>query len=109
SSSLYVGGSFAQYQGVAAPKIIKVTDTGARDVSFVSGAGFDNGVTGFAAGPAGSGSIYAWGYFTTYQGAPAGSIVRLNSDGSRNNTFAVGVGFDDEVYAVLPLADGSGL
>jgi hypothetical protein len=41
------------------------------------------------------GKIIATGTFTSYQGTSKNRLVRLNIDGSIDNTFQIGVGFND--------------
>jgi beta-propeller uncharacterized protein DUF5122 len=61
----------------------------------------------------GSGKIYVGGSFTTYtkQGLTAvqsKGLVRLNSDWTVDNTFAVGAGFNAHVNNIAIAKDGSG-
>ena len=46
------------------------------------------------------GKIVCYGTFTTFDGANAGRIVRLNTDGSVDQTFNVGAGADQEISFV---------
>lgn len=52
------------------------------------------------------GKIMIAGAFTRYHGQMTGPVVRLNADGSIDNTFNTGSGTDDRVSFVEPLKDG---
>lgn len=46
------------------------------------------------------GKLIIVGSFTSYDGAPANRIARLNLDGSLDNTFAVGSGANDDINSI---------
>ena len=52
------------------------------------------------------GKLLIGGYFTLFNGQPAGHLVRLNADGSLDSSFKLGAGFDAPVYALLVQPDG---
>lgn len=106
SGDLYVGGAFTTYQGGAANRIVRLNADGTVDAGFAAGAGFSSTVNAVAAALDGSGDVYVGGDFAQYQGAPARNLVRLNADGSVDAAFAVGAGCNDQVRAIVPLADG---
>jgi uncharacterized delta-60 repeat protein len=78
----------------------------------------DTGLTSLGVGPTLSGDIYAatvvpdgkvvlTGGFQYYNGQNKGGIVRLNADGTVDNTFNTGTGFNDLIgYPVLAQSDG---
>ena len=89
---LVIGGGFTMYQGISASRIIRLNLDGSRDTNFNIGTGFtDNGVNDIV--QQGDGKLVAVGGFTAYQGVGANRIIRLNTDGSRDNTFNIGTGF----------------
>jgi len=47
-----------------------------------------------------NGQLILVGNFTSFNGTPANRIVRLNLDGSVDNSFNVGVGADGDVYSI---------
>ena len=100
-SNLYVSGLFTSYQGSAAPGISKLdTTTGIAEPTFV-GATFAGG--GYAATLIASGTqLFAAGAFTTYGGAAASYIAKLNaSTGALDTTFDPGgAGFDGSVQSI---------
>jgi uncharacterized delta-60 repeat protein len=111
------GGRYSNYNGTLANDIIRLNSDGSIDNTFVSGTGFSGGFGGF-------GSIFAMatqpdgktllgGYFTSYQGQSYNRIIRLNTDGSIDNTFIVGSGFtqtpsdtDTAIFDITLTANG---
>ena len=65
---------------------------------FNTGSGFDSDV--YAIAIQNGGKILIGGDFNDYSGVSANYIVRLNSDGSVDNTFNSGVGFGGDVCAI---------
>jgi hypothetical protein len=45
--------------------------------------------------------ILVGGKFTSFNGVTTNRLVRLNSDGTRDNTFNIGNGFDGEIFDIL--------
>jgi uncharacterized delta-60 repeat protein len=108
TGDFYVGGDFISYNGTDSNRIIRLNSDGTVDSSFSTGSGFDNFVTSIVQASDGSGDIYVAGYFTRYNGIDSNHIVRLNSDGTVDSSFAVGTGFDSLVLALAPASDNSG-
>lgn len=109
TGDVYVGGTWTQYQGVAAPRVVRLNSNGTRDGGFAPTTGFVGGYP-LAIEPAsdGSGDIYIGGNFTTYNGTAAEHIVRINSDGSYDSDFNTTNGFNDRVVGLAIAPDGSG-
>jgi uncharacterized delta-60 repeat protein len=117
SNNLFLLGSFTTFSAQTNNRIVKVLPTGYKDTSFETGTGF-NGTTNTAAVDS-SGKVYVVGSFTTYSGISANRIVRLNSDGSFDNTFNFGSGFtvapiyiniyNDKIYIAGPFTTYNGL
>ena len=63
---------------------------------------FNNTVLMLAPLADGSGDVYVGGDFTTYDGAQAIRIVRLNGDGTIDPGFATGLGFNGSVRSIVP-------
>jgi hypothetical protein len=109
TNALYVAGTFNSYQGNDRFGIVRIAADGSEDGAFVTGAGFDDrDVRVVALAGDGSGDIYVGGNFTSYDGAPAPRIARLDSNGSLDAGFVTGSGFDGSVWTIAPAADGSG-
>ena len=74
------------------------------DLSFKIGTGFNNTVYSF--GIQSDGKILVGGAFTTYNGTTSNYIIRLNTDGSKDTSFNIGTGFNNDVFNVKPQSDG---
>ncbi|OFZ01766.1 MAG: hypothetical protein A2070_11590 [Bdellovibrionales bacterium GWC1_52_8] len=93
-SAIYVGGSFSNYRGVAAPFLAKLNlVSGDLDTTFTQATGFSAKIGALALDETG---LYAGGRFLTYRGVPANGIAKLGlSSGILNTTFTQTVGFSD--------------
>lgn len=69
---------------------------------------FNNTVLSITLSADGSKDVYVGGDFTTYNGAQANRIVRLNADGTIDQAFVVASGFDANVRSIVPAAAQSG-
>jgi hypothetical protein len=94
---MFVGGAFSSFSGVSANRIIKLKSDGKIDFSFTGGTGFNNNVNGFLR-ISGETSFYVFGSFTTYKGISANRIIKLNLDGTIDNSFTSGTGFNNILY-----------
>ncbi len=90
--------------------IMRLDASGAIDATFSPGSGIGSGGGGGASNIAlqADGKIIAVGHFSSFNGTPRENIVRLNADGSLDNTFGpVAAGSsDDYIYAVKVLSNG---
>jgi uncharacterized delta-60 repeat protein len=101
---ILVGGYFTSYNGATENRMIRLNINGSKDTSFSTGTGFDNMV--FAIAEQADGKILVGGQFSTYDGVTANRIIRLNADGSKDNSFSIGTGFDSTVLVIAAQADG---
>lgn len=110
SNNLYAVGTFSVYRGNSRRGIARITPSGADDLDFVTGTGFNDNyvIRTVAMAKDGSRDIYVGGDFISYDGDPAFRIARLNRDGSLDTGFATGSGFNVRVLTIAPAADGSG-
>lgn len=92
------GTSFTNYNGVGRTRIVRVNTDGSLDTSFDPGTGANNGVSELKI--QGDGKILAGGNFTDYNGNSRNRIVRINSDGSIDNSFNPGLGATSTVSAI---------
>lgn len=99
-----VGGDFTSLNNISYNKLARIHSDGTIDATFNTGSGFDNTVTAIGIYP--GGKIIAAGNFTSYNGISKNRIVRLNSDGSIDNSFNIGTGANDIVFAVAVQTDG---
>jgi uncharacterized delta-60 repeat protein len=101
-------GSFTSFNGQTAGGVIKISETGIADTTFLSNAGTAaNGhVSSVAIQP--DGKIVLGGFFTTFNGVSANRIVRLNSDGTVDAEFSnvIGSGFNNSVRSVAIQSNG---
>ena len=101
---ILVGGRFNSYNGVTENFIIRLNADGTKDNSFNTGTGFNNNV--LAIKPQVDGKILVGGGFTSYNGGAVNRIIRLNSDGTKDNSFNPGIGFNTWVETIQLQTDG---
>ena len=108
---ILAGGSFTQFNGQPANKLIRLNTDGSTDNGFTVAAGStDNSIQAIAVQP--DGKIVVAGYFTVFGGAAFKGIVRLNSNGSFDNTFTppaiefLGSGNGDARVGLIIQSDG---
>lgn len=91
---IYVGGGWATFNGVSANSIIRLNADGTRDNTFTNLRFSNNSVLSHALQP--DGKLVICGYFTSYGQVPTprNRIVRINNDGTLDNTFNVGTGLN---------------
>jgi uncharacterized delta-60 repeat protein len=99
-----VGGGFDSYNGAPKGRIARLNTDGTLDESFPSGSGAQFVVYAIAVQP--DGKILVGGQFETFNGEPHSMLVRLNSDGSVDNTFNIGAGPDWIVFSLNVQPDG---
>jgi uncharacterized delta-60 repeat protein len=100
---IVIGGFFNAYNGVAASRIVRLNADGSRDVTFNMGSGADNWV--YSTALQADGKILIGGLFTNYNGVSANRIARLNSDGSRDTSFAIGTASNSFVQKITIQSD----
>lgn len=99
-----IGGSFTSVAGTARNRIARLNAGGTLDTTFDPGTGLDSNVESLAIQS--DGKILLGGWFVSCNGAVANRIVRLESTGSIDTTFATGSGFNSAARALTVLADG---
>ena len=103
TGSAYVGGNFSNYVSYNF-YIIRLNTDGTKDYSFQTGTGFQNSVYSLQVQP--DDKILAGGTFTTYSGSGPQSLVRLNTNGTRDTSFNMGSGFNNYVFKLHLQSDG---
>lgn len=106
---ILVGGLFAFVNNTARNFLARLNADGSLDFAFdpaLAGttAGTQSNVNAIAVQS--DGKILAAGNFGTAGGAPSSGLVRLNIDGSRDASFAVGAGANSNVQCVIVQPDG---
>ncbi len=103
--NIVAAGSFTNYAWTAINRIVRVTTTGARDVSYIVWSAFNNTVSTLVMQS--DGRIIAGGAFTTYSGTTQNRIVRLTTTWSRDATLlSATVGFNNTVASLAIQSDG---
>jgi|JI10StandDraft_1071094.scaffolds.fasta_scaffold30884_2 uncharacterized delta-60 repeat protein len=97
---IIASGHFASYDGVARTRIVRINTNGSIDLTFDPGTGFDNIPEYNAMALQPDGKIIVGGNFTSYDGTSRNRIVRINTNGTIDNAFNPGTGFDNTVWAV---------
>ncbi|KRD11365.1 hypothetical protein ASE21_06555 [Flavobacterium sp. Root901] len=98
-----VGGYFSRYQSTLCSNLIRLNSNGSVDTTFKVGAGFDARVYNIVLLP--DGKILVAGDFTKYQGKDAKYLIRLNADGSIDNSFQLTTEFTMSAVQTLTLQD----
>lgn len=101
---ILVGGSFTQYNGAAANRLVRLNANGTLDATFSIGTGSTGGIRAMALQP--DGKILVGGFFTQFNGTPYKYMVRLNANGSIDPTFVIGTGFSYTVNEIALQSDG---
>lgn len=103
--SIYLGGVFNSYDGVTRNGIARIFSGGSIDTDFDPGSGFNLNMVYSLAELNGTGQVYAAGGFTLYNELTVNPLIRLNPDGSRDNTFNVEV-MGSHVRSIVPAHGG---
>ena len=99
-----IGGTFIQVNGQTRNFITRLNLDGTLDSTFSAAITANLGIYRVLLQP--DGKIIAVGAFSTFNGASAGRIVRLNSDGTVDNTFVSSVGADNRIQCAALQSDG---
>ena len=105
-NKILVGGNFNAFAGQDNWRLIRLNIDGSKDNTFHTGYGFNFDDTGdvYSIDLQSDGKIIVGGKFYVYNNNPCNNIVRLNTDGSLDNTF--GFGLDDNVNIVKVQPNG---
>lgn len=100
-----IGGLFTSVGGETRNYVARLNEDGSLDAGFNPPGGANGRVRALLILP--GGKIMIGGDFTRFAGVDRNRIARLNSDGSLDESFVVGTGFNNSVYALA--ASGSGV
>ncbi len=100
----FIVGDFQTYNGIVVNRTARLNPDGSLDGSFLPGTGANNIV--YTAALQSNGKYLVGGAFTSFSGANRNRIVRLNTDGSIDQSFTVGTGFNDIVKSIALQPDG---
>ena len=101
---ILVGGSFTSYDGTTQNGITRLNTDGTRDTSFNIGTGFNNVVTNIKIQS--DEKIIVVGAYSQYDGSLVSGIARLNTDGTIDNSFNSGTGFNNTPLVIKIQTDG---
>ena len=88
-----VGGLYSTYNGDVTKYLVRLNTDGSKDVNFDIGLGFQENNPVNAIKLQTDGKILVGGNFQSYNGNTQNGLIRLNSDGSKDTTFDIGLGF----------------
>lgn len=98
---ILIGGAFTTVNGVHRNFVSRLMTDGSLDTSFNPGSGADSVVNAVAETFIGGvRKLYAGGGFVNYNGSSSAGIVRLNNNGTLDNSFNIGTGVDGQVNAI---------
>ena len=96
--TIYLGGQFVAFDNQLTVGVTRLLENGSRDPSFATGAGADGGVWSLVVQP--DGKALVGGDFLHFDTHRRDHLARLNLDGSVDESFQPGTGFDGPVYAL---------
>jgi len=104
---IIIGGNFTTFNGVTANRIARLNADGTLDTDFNSnlGAGISANLV-LSTAIQSDGKIIIGGSFLTFNGVTVNRIVRLNTDGTRDTSFATGTGASGTILAFALQPDG---
>ena len=104
NNSYIFSGAFSTYSGSIATRLIKTNSSGTIDPTFNPGASTDN--YAYSIIEDASNRLILGGNFSTYSGSTVNYIVRVNTNGTVDNTFKMGTGFNGTTYGIVLQSDG---
>jgi uncharacterized delta-60 repeat protein len=101
---IIIGGTFTEYNGISRNNIARLNTDGSLDETFNPGTGTNNYV--YTVSVQKNGQMIIGGYFSTYNGVSINNIARLNTNGSLDGSFNVGLGANNAVWTSAIETDG---
>lgn len=102
---IIVVGDFSSYNGYSGTlRVARLNSNGSVDSSFNIGSSANS--MAYCVVIQSDGKIVIGGYFTTFAGVTKNYIVRLNTNGSLDNTFQTGTGANSAVFSLALQSDG---
>lgn len=101
---ILVGGGFIKFNTADCRRLVRLNTDGSIDTSFIFNAGFDNTIYDIAIQT--DGKILVCGEFTAGMNIGCGRILRLNIDGSVDNTFQHIGAYNNTIRTMKVLANG---
>jgi uncharacterized delta-60 repeat protein len=104
NGKVIIGGAFTAFNGNNKNRLVRLNTDGSIDNAFNLGTGFNDNVRHLSIQP--DGRVVVVGEFTSYNGTPANKIVRLNTNGSVDATFNLGLGANNLIDHISVLPNG---
>lgn len=101
---LIVAGDLTHYGSNLVNGIARLNTDGSIDLSFNTGLGFDSRIYALALQP--DGKVIVGGAFVLFNGETKNRIVRLNPNGTLDETFNIGSGANGNIFVILVQPDG---
>jgi uncharacterized delta-60 repeat protein len=101
---IILAGAITSYNGVACNRIVRLNVDGTPDPTFNVGNGFNAGIRTLALQA--DGKILAGGEFTSFNNTSTNRIIRLNANGTRDESFVIGNGFNLPIQSIAVQDDG---
>jgi uncharacterized delta-60 repeat protein len=107
---IILGGTFEGYASMSSPRLVRINSDGTRDNTFSLPGSFSGGnwigalIEAIVVQP--DGKILVGGEFTNFAGQAVNRLVRLNSNGSIDNSFIASNQIDDRIFALELLPTG---
>jgi uncharacterized delta-60 repeat protein len=105
---ILVGGEFSNFNGITQSRICRLNEDGSLDTTFDTSNGFNGegkfGLRSIEIQP--DGKILVGGNFNSYNNQTKKGFCRLNKNGSLDNSFSIGYGFNDQVEIIKYLSIG---
>ena len=106
SGKIVIGGSFTTFAGTTRSRIARLNNDGSLDTGFTPGTGFNGNVNAISLRA--DGKIFIGGRFSTYNGASANRLIRLNSNGTQDTSFTSGFDGDIRFFVQRTLLQSNG-
>ena len=101
---ILIAGEFGYVNGSVRNRVARLNADGSTDLTFNPGSGGNYEANRVALQP--DGKVLLGGWFTQFNGAAAGHLVRLTSTGAVDNTFVTGTGLDSYMFDFALQPDG---
>src|SRR6218665_100886 len=101
---IIIGGEFNSFNSASRNRVARLNVDGSLDLAFNPSNGFNQATRATSIQP--DGKILVGGDFTVFNGVSVNKIVRLNDDGTLDNTFNSGTGFIGNVQSIVIQTDG---
>jgi len=104
---IVIGGAFSSFNGINCGRIARINSDGSLDTSFDPGVGITATNVVYTTALQQDGKILLGGNFTVFDGVPRNSrMVRLNEDGSLDQSFIAASGTFFSINNIIAQADG---